>query len=351
MRESARIAVTETSQVGEARRVATAMAERAGFNETRRGEVAIVVTEAARNLVQHGGGGEVLLHMVPDSGDAEALQILALDRGPGMRSVADCLQDGFSTAGTPGEGLGAIARMADAFDIYSVAGAGAAVFAKVRARNAHPAAETAAAAQERADGELGVVSLAMPGETECGDAWAIEDDGGDGITRFLVADGLGHGPLAASASQAAVRTFHEDASTARGPVEILEAIHGVLKSSRGAAVAVAYVDTKSGVVRFAGLGNVAAALVTSGKMQNLISHNGTAGGPAYRIQEFTYTSAAGAILVLASDGVSAQWRFDRYPGLLARHPALIAGVLYRDYGRGRDDVTVVAAQIASDGAK
>jgi hypothetical protein len=33
---------------------------------------------------------------------------------------------------------------------------------------------------------------------------------------------------------------------------------------------------------------------------------------------------------------------EQYPGLITRHPALVAGMLYRDFRRGRDDVTVVA---------
>ena len=36
------------------------------------------------------------------------------------------------------------------------------------------------------------------------------------------------------------------------------------------------------------------------------------------------------------------WSLDDYPGLAGRDPSLLAGVLYRDHDRGRDDVTVVA---------
>jgi len=49
----------------------------------------------------------------------------------------------------------------------------------------------------------------------------------------------------------------------------------------------------------------------------------------------------GARLVMHSDGVSARWRIDSYPGLASLHPALLAGVIVRDFARERDDVTVL----------
>jgi hypothetical protein len=48
-----------------------------------------------------------------------------------------------------------------------------------------------------------------------------------------------------------------------------------------------------------------------------------------------------------SDGLSAHWSLDSYPGLRARHPALIAATLYRDLARERDDVTVLVAREAA----
>jgi hypothetical protein len=48
------------------------------------------------------------------------------------------------------------------------------------------------------------------------------------------------------------------------------------------------------------------------------------------------------LIVLHSDGLQTSWKLDRYANLELRHPALIAGILYRDYSRRRDDVTVLA---------
>jgi hypothetical protein len=76
----------------------------------------------------------------------------------------------------------------------------------------------------------------------------------------------------------------------------------------------------------------------------MVSMNGTAGQGAARVRAFDYAWEARATLVMASDGLDTRWSLDDYPGLAARDPALIAGVLYRDHTRGRDDVTVVAVR-------
>jgi hypothetical protein len=106
----------------------------------------------------------------------------------------------------------------------------------------------------------------------------------------------------------------------------------------------ARVNTSTGVVAFAGLGNIGAAVVGPGKARQLVSLNGTAGHSLHRITEFTYPWTAGAVLVMHTDGLGSRWDLGRYPGLIARDPAVVAGVLFRDFNRGRDDATVVAVR-------
>ena len=74
----------------------------------------------------------------------------------------------------------------------------------------------------------------------------------------------------------------------------------------------------------------------------MMSHNGTAGLEIRNLQEFTYGWDPRSVLILHSDGLNTRWTLEQYPGLIIRHPAIIAGTLYRDFRRGRDDVTVVA---------
>jgi len=332
MTEPVALPILESSQAGEARRIAIALASRLGFNETERGKVGIVVTEVANNLVRHAVDGKLLLQPLTRN-KIEGIEILALDKGPGMSNISECLRDGFSTAGTPGTGLGAISRLSAFFDIYSVANVGTACLAQLWA-------SPLPTSLPDSNLESGVVCLPKTGEEISGDAWAIDQDSGRSLV--LVADGLGHGPQAALASREAVRIFRSNLG--RSPKEIVEAAHAALRSTRGAALAIAEVDVERLTVRFAGVGNISGTIFSPEKSNSMVSYNGTVGHEVRKIQEFVYQWPKGGLLVMHSDGLATQWRLDRYPGLVAKHPSLIAGVLYRDFNRGRDDVTVLVAR-------
>jgi anti-sigma regulatory factor (Ser/Thr protein kinase) len=309
--------------------------QRAGFDEAEAGKVALVVTEVASNLVKHAGGGDLLVRAVEYGG----IEVLALDRGPGMANLGHCLRDGFSTAGTPGTGLGAISRLAGLFDIYTAANAGTALLARLLPRPGSRNDPVRAL-------DVGSVHLPHPGEPVCGDGWAVEQRPGREV--ILVVDGLGHGLLAAEAARLAVRIFRENSQL--NPVEILQTIHAALRSTRGAAAAVAELNLDAQLLRFAGVGNISGSVFAAGVSRSAVSQNGTLGHEARRFQEFSYPFPRGALLVMHSDGLATHWRLDQYTGLAARHPGLVAGVLYRDFKRGRDDVTVLAVREAGKDA-
>ena len=318
----------DSALAAEARRVATLVAAQSGLDESEAGKVALVVTEAATNLVKHAGGGEIL---VGSAGHDAGVEILSLDQGPGMANPAACLRDGFSTAGTKGTGLGAISRLSTRFDIHSTSGGGTALIAAVR-----PGGRPAPTAVF----EVGGVAVPAPGESVCGDAWAAAPVS-EGI-KVMIVDGLGHGMLAHEAARAAVEAFR--AWIARPLLEIMEAIHSALKSTRGAALGVAAIDTRQRLVEFSGVGNVAGVIVGDGPARNMVSRNGIAGHGTVRMQVFTYPWPDDGLLVLCSDGIGTHWSLDAYPGLRRREPALIAGILYRDHARGRDDATAVVVR-------
>jgi len=339
------IPITEASQVAAARRTALQMASRLGLSETEMGALALVVTEAATNLVKHAQAGQLLLRTL-EAAEAPGVELLALDTGPGMAHVGLCLQDGYSTAGSPGTGLGAITRLATLWDLYSVPGQGTALLAQVVRRAPRlPAGERPLHA---ASGPLavGVVCVPYPGEIVCGDAWMVVQQ--EARCLLLVADGLGHGPLAAEAAHAVVQACRQHAT--RTPEELLAVAHRAAQGTRGAAVGLAEINTATQTLRFAGVGNIAGMVWTATGSRGLASHNGIVGHDMRRRQMFTYPWAPDVVVVLHSDGLQTRWRLDAYPGLARRHPSLIAGVLYRDFTRGRDDVTVlVVAAPASPG--
>jgi anti-sigma regulatory factor (Ser/Thr protein kinase) len=324
--------VGDSSQVGEVRRAVSAAARCAGLPEDVVGRVALVATEIATNLLKHAGAGMVVARRLPAIGGA-GIELLGLDSGPGMADVGRCFVDGFSTAGSPGTGLGSIARNADRYAIYSRPGRGTAVMA----------AFFTGGAAALSGPELGVVVAPYPGETVCGDGWAAVHD--RSTATVLLVDGSGHGPLAAQAAEAAVRCFQDN--SAKDCTALAETIHRALAPTRGAAMAVARIDGAARLVRFVGIGNISGVVAGDGPARRMASHNGTAGHIAPRIREFTYPFAGRPLVILHSDGLSARWEIDSYPGLAAGHPSLAAGVVFRDHRRGRDDASVVAMRAAA----
>jgi anti-sigma regulatory factor (Ser/Thr protein kinase) len=325
------LTVSETSQVAATRRVAAEMARELGFGEERTGMVAILATEAATNLIKHARDGRVQLRQV-DSGES-LVELIAIDAGPGMNDIPASLADGYSTKGTTGTGLGAIRRLASEFDLYSQPGKGTVMMGRVAG---HPQIREASVVR------VGVVQAPARGESVCGDAWVVVQDREQ--ATIMVADGLGHGPLAADAAQAAVRVVQSSAGA--GAAEMLQQIHSALRPTRGAAVAVARIDLRRSIVHYAGVGNISGLISNASGIQRLVSHNGTAGAEARRIQQFEYSWPPDALVVMYSDGLTSNWDWSAYPGLQAHDPAVIAGVLYRDHNRGRDDATVLVLKAA-----
>jgi anti-sigma regulatory factor (Ser/Thr protein kinase) len=321
------IPLSDSSSAAEARRVGARMAASLGLNETKAGEAAIVITEAARNAVVYGGGGQLMLSGTKSKHETR-MDILALDKGPGIADLTRALEDGYSTGGTPGTGLGAIQRIADVFDVFSNS-KGTALFARIT--------QAEAAEEFRSSVDFAGLIVPIAGETACGDnmAWDIQPD----RCMVLVADGLGHGPQAAEAADEAVRVFRAYSSEA--PSSIISRLHDALKKTRGAAAAVAEIRPLAGTLIYSGVGNIAGSILSSTLSRSLVSHNGTLGHVMARVQEFKVEWPRDGILIMHSDGLLSRWDLSRHPGILARQPALIAGVLLRDFRRERDDSSVL----------
>jgi len=321
------LSLQDRSQIPQVRNMAVTMAQFLGFNETDSGKVAIVVTELASNLIKHAKEGEIVLQMVENGGAQSGLDIYALDKGPGITDIQKALRDGFSTAGSPGTGLGAISRLSSLFDVYALSQNGSILFSRCWPTGC----------DELKPVSHGAISVPMPGEEMCGDSWHIIENAKRKM--LLVVDGLGHGPLAADAARLAVRIFQRNSSASPGT--ILEAIHEGLRQTRGAAAAVAELDEEQNQVCYAGVGNISGLLVTSGGSRSMVSQNGTLGHEIYKISEFQYKIEEGMAVVMHSDGLSSHWDLRKYPGILYRSPSVIAGLLYRDWNKKRDDTTVL----------
>jgi anti-sigma regulatory factor (Ser/Thr protein kinase) len=319
------VEVVEWSQPGEARRRATTLATAIGFSAEGTGKVALVATELATNLVKHAqGGGEILLTAFERNGE-RGIEVMSVDSGPGIPNLAEALTDGYSTAGSAGDGLGVVSRLAEV-DVHSQVGEGTPC--------------------PRDSIDLGGVCVPWADADACGDAWAVAQD--DRTLRMVLADGLGHGEYAALAADAAVRVFRERPD--RSPTDHLQAMHTELRQTRGAAVGVVEIDCATGSIHYAGVGNTTATIVNGDTSRGLASNNGTVGHVMRNVRVVSDTLAPGATLVMTTDGLRTRWRLDRYAGIARRDPAVAAALLRRDFDRTRDDVTVVVARRANGAA-
>ncbi|MET7746632.1 ATP-binding SpoIIE family protein phosphatase [Streptomyces sp. NPDC005385] len=377
-----------------ARGAAAALGRRIGLGEQRTSELVLAVAELAGNLAKHAVDGSLLLRVLRNEATA-GVEVLAVDQGPGMADVPEALRDGMSTAGTLGIGLGAVQRLADSFHIHSRTGLGTVQVARFWPRPAH--------ATVAGEPVVGGITRPIGGEQVCGDAWAARIDtgepepqptpadasrraslttssswaaltdrapanvtstlgssrrpGGEGrpsAVRGAVAgpdtgvlvmscDGLGHGPMAAVAAQAAVRAFKT--STARTPEQAMEQVHRALRGTRGAAVAIARLEA-DGRLLFCGVGNITAAVVTSTGRRTLLSHPGIAGHQMHQLRTYEHRIPAHGILVMHSDGLSERWTHGDLTGFLPHPPALIAAALLRQAGTRRDDASAVIVKAA-----
>lgn len=319
--------IDDESQVGQARRVALALAARLGFDEADAGRVAIVSNELSTNLLKHARHGALHLRSVPTD-DGAGIELIAVDKGPGF-NPQQCLVDGFSTGGTPGNGLGALGRLAQVFDVHSDE-RGSVVLAQVYPRKVSPLRL-----------RFGVSQHSLNNDKACGDGWMLVMAGG--VLSALVVDGIGHGPEAERASQAGIAVF---ASTPLDdPAQNLSDMNHAMTGTRGGAAAIARYDRAAASLRFAGVGNIGGHLVTLEKSRGLASHPGIVGSQFRKAVAYDYPANGTELLILYSDGLQSRWNLQDYPGLANRHPAIIAALLHRDYCRGRDDVTVLVVSL------
>lgn len=322
------VSVTDPSSVGQVRRVALLAAQRLDLDETKAGELALLATEVSNNVLRHGGGGEVIVAGLKH-GEKALGRILALDRGPGITDVARAMADGFSTGGTLGGGLGAMKRIASGFEVFT-GRTGTVVLLEI-------------GSDPHANGlQIAGMAVPYPGEIVCGDAWACHNSPDRMLT--VIIDGLGHGLAAAEAAQEGIAIFHDRVQST--PTEILQYIHDALRKTRGAVAGIAEIRPKERTMTFAGVGNISAVRLSPAKSQSMVSHNGTLGSIASRIQAFRSDWTPDSTLILHSDGLQTRWDLSNYAGLLARHPAIIGGTLLRDFRRQRDDASVVVVKAA-----
>lgn len=334
------VPVQDPTRVRDVRVAAEEAAALAGLDDQRTASVSLVATELATNLLKHAQAGQVLIDVVDPAVPREgppgrAVQISAIDHGPGIADVEAALRDGYSSSGSLGAGLGTCRRLSDDFGLHSVPGRGTVAVSRIGRPGGGEDASGGPGAH------AGGINVPFAGGDFSGDAWAWVRSG-DRLTLML-ADGLGHGSEAARASTAAVEELRHWARLA--PAETLQKLHTALAGTRGAAVAVAQLDTWTGRLRFAGIGNVSARLREGDRWRSLLSRPGIVGvHRPHTVREDEVAWSAESLLILHTDGLPGRWTPPPDTGRPPADPAVTAAVTVRDAGSParpvRDDTAV-----------
>ena len=189
--------------------------------------------------------------------------------------------------------------------------------------------------------EWAVAERALPGQALSGDSSVVvvRPDG----VLIAVADGLGHGPEAAAASQAAVETIEANPDAA--PHELMELCHERLRRTRGAALSIAVIDAQ-GLLSWAGIGNVEGRLFRRGRTargvhEAILLRGGIVGYQLPAVRVTTHPVAADDVLVLVTDGIRSGYG-DAL--VLADSASEIANDLLARHCRDTDDALVLVAR-------
>ncbi|GAA0314539.1 SpoIIE family protein phosphatase [Actinoallomurus spadix] len=326
------IPVSDESQVHGAVAASTSAARVARLDARSTARCELLATELATNLVKHAYGGRLLVSASANG----VVQLITVDRGPGIPDVAVSMADGYTTTSSLGGGLGTCRRAATEFDLYSRPGQGTVVLARI-----------GAADEEGTDGiEVGGVLTPHPTQSVAGDGYGVAWEG-DRLTAVVV-DGLGHGPAAAEARQAALDVAGR--RTVTDVARLLREIDTALRTTRGAAAAVAQVDGWARRLTYGCTGNVTGRLYPPREGRSLLCVPGILGAGisarSHRVDSAGWTSPA--LLVLHTDGINGRWRLEDYPQVDRHHPAVLAALIWRDAHRGNDDATVVVIRTPTD---
>ncbi|GAB4016167.1 ATP-binding protein [Spirosoma koreense] len=310
------------------------LAAELAFDKQRLGEIDLIVAEMTSNLIKHAGGGELLVRQVRSSTNA-GLELISIDRGPGMSDPTRMMQDGVSTTSTLGHGLGSIKRLADQAQLYSLKGWGTILLARIFLNPLHqPEAKPAF--------EYRSVLVSKPGETACGDGAYVKLTANH--IKLFLGDGLGHGPEASKAVQAAIDAFR--LCPDHRPAEIIRYMHRSVNKTRGLVGSVVVYDRQQQHWDWCGVGNIATRISGGLITKNLLAYNGIIGmNLPNTMHNHLLAFEPGQLLLMGSDGLQSRWDPAKYPFIHRYDLSILAAAIYKDYARQTDDTSVLVGRM------
>jgi anti-sigma regulatory factor (Ser/Thr protein kinase) len=326
----------ERSYVSAAKRDIHNRATAAGFSSKAVGEIDIIIAELASNLIKHTPQGGELVYRITGEENHKLFEVFSMDNGYGENDIQRMLKDGHSSTNTLGHGLGAIQRLSDHFQIYSMKGWGTVAYAQ------KCMAPSILKTTSKTPVIVRVIQENIPGENVCGDGYWVKHS--ENETQIFLGDGLGHGPEANHAINQAIEAFKSN--TDKIPGDILKSIHNNVKKSRGLVGAVAVLNHQEKMWSICGVGNIATRIYTGLEYKSYMPHNGILGlnissnltnchVPAERFQT----------LIMCSDGLKTKWDITKYTSILKYDPAILAAAIFKDQARRTDDMSILVGKI------
>src|SRR5918993_1236699 len=303
-----------------------------GFTKERTGKLDIIVAELVTNLVNHAGGGHLVVKKIIDPQEGTGIEFISIDNGPGIENLKRMMQDGVSTKNTLGQGLGAINRLSDFCEIYTQRNWGTVLLSRIFI--SQPVSD-----QKMPELTISSLVLPKPGEEVTGDGFYARNS--KEKLSIFVGDGLGHGPEAAKAVNAAIDEFKR--SIENDPVEIIRTLHESVRKTRGLVATVAIFNYKERCWRICGVGNIATRTSNFVSTKSYLSYNGIIGHNmpgTLKNHEVPYEN--GQTLFLCSDGINTRWDLFKFPGILKYDLSVITASIFKDHTRKNDDSSVVA---------
>ncbi len=306
----------------------------AGLNDKKVGEIDIVVSEIVSNLVKHGGGGQLLVKVVNEE-NKKGIELLSIDNGVGMTDVTRMVADGVSTKNSLGQGLGAMKRLSDVFQVYSLKNWGTIILCRLF-ESEHTVHKNETSTEIRS------VILPKTNEKACGDGFCSIVTNKE--IRLFSGDGLGHGPEAELAVVTAIEAFKK--CTERSSVEVVRFINSEVRKTRGLVGTAAIFRFDERKWNICGIGNIQTKINSLDSANGYMSYNGIIGlnmPNTLKEREFTYEQ--GQHMIMCSDGIKSKWDTTRYPAILRYDPSILAAAILKDYARHTDDMSVAVCKL------
>lgn len=325
--------IEEKSFVAFVKREIHNAATQASFSVSRVGVIDIAVAELTSNIIKHAAAGELLYRFSREK-EQKVFEIVCLDNGPGIKDISHAMKDGVSTTKTLGQGLGALERLCDFFQIYSLVKWGTVCYCKIYADTYVPSADLL-------DIRIRALNVSKPGERVSGDGFNIVYS--PNHTKIFMGDGLGHGKDAHHAVQLALSSFK--LFRAIDPAEILKLIHESVKKSRGLVGTAVIVDHLLKKWSICGIGNITTRLYEGLFSKNYVSYNGIIGlNIPHTLKNHETNFGKHQCLIMCSDGIKTRWDLSHFPFILKYDPLLLAAVIYKESARKNDDMSILIAR-------